>query len=112
MKAIIIKIFEVAIVLVFFVFTSNTLKADDLKPVRLQLKWRNQFQFAGYYAAKIKGFYKDAGLDVSIKPGGYGISPIEEVKSGRADVGIYDSDIILKKDGKVPLVALANIMQS
>ncbi|MBU0695753.1 MAG: ABC transporter substrate-binding protein [Bacteroidetes bacterium] len=80
--------------------------------MRLQLKWRNQFQFAGYYAAKIKGFYKKAGLDVTIKAGGYGISPIEEVKSGRADVGIYDSDIILKKDGKVPLVALANIMQS
>ena len=112
MKVINYKIFGVAFILLFFTLIGNTLKADDLKPVRLQLKWRNQFQFAGYYAAKIKGFYKDAGLDVSIKPGGYGISPIEEVKNGRADVGIYDPDIIFKKDGKVPLVALANIMQS
>ncbi|MBD3748037.1 MAG: ABC transporter substrate-binding protein [Sphingobacteriales bacterium] len=87
-------------------------KADDLQPIRLQLKWRNQFQFAGYYAAKIKGFYKDAGLNVSIKAGGYNISPIEEVKSGRADIGIYDPNIIFRKDGKKPLVALASIMQS
>ncbi|MDA9555632.1 ABC transporter substrate-binding protein [Pelobium sp.] len=99
-------------VIVFTFLFKSVGFADELKSVTLQLKWRNQFQFAGYYAAKIKGFYKAVGLDVSIKPGGYGISPIEEVKSGRADIGIYDPDIILQKDGNVPLVALANIMQS
>lgn len=105
------KLFKLIILSVLIAFFSPA-KADDLTPIRLQLKWRNQFQFAGYYAAKIKGFYKDAGLDVSIKAGGYNISPIEEVKSGRADVGIYDPNIIFQKDGKKPLVALANIMQS
>ena len=39
-------------------------------PVTLQLKWVADAQFAGYYVAKDKGFYKDAGLDVTIKPGG------------------------------------------
>lgn len=105
------KLLKLIFLLGLMSFFSQT-KAEDLHPIRLQLKWRNQFQFAGYYAAKIKGFYKDAGLDVSIKAGGYNISPVEEVKSGRADVGIYDPNIIFKKDGKRPLVALANIMQS
>ena len=43
--------------------------------VTLQLKWVTQAQFAGYYVAKDKGFYKEAGLDVTIKPGGPDIAP-------------------------------------
>src|SRR5256885_17028425 len=43
--------------------------------VTLQLKWVTQAQFAGYYAAKAKGYYKDEGLDVNIKIGGPGIPP-------------------------------------
>ena len=38
------------------------------KKVTIQLKWVTQAQFAGYYVAKDKGFYKEAGLDVTIKP--------------------------------------------
>ncbi|MEQ1806602.1 MAG: ABC transporter substrate-binding protein, partial [Burkholderiaceae bacterium] len=41
----------------------------------LQLKWVTQAQFAGYYVAKDKGYYKDAGLDVTIKAGGPDINP-------------------------------------
>jgi ABC-type nitrate/sulfonate/bicarbonate transport system substrate-binding protein len=33
--------------------------AGDLQTVRLQLKWKHQFLFAGYYAAIEKGFYRD-----------------------------------------------------
>ena len=43
--------------------------------VTLQLKWVTQAQFAGYYVAKDKGFYKAEGLDVTIKPGGPDIAP-------------------------------------
>jgi len=38
--------------------------------VTLQLKWVAQAQFAGYYVAKAKNYYKDADLDVTINPGG------------------------------------------
>ena len=38
--------------------------------VTLQLKWVTQAQFAGYYAAKTKGYYSKAGLDVTLKVGG------------------------------------------
>src|SRR5581483_609262 len=46
-----------------------------LTNVTLQLKWVTQAQFAGYYAAAAQGYYKDAGLNVTIKVGGPNITP-------------------------------------
>ena len=46
-----------------------------LTKVRLQLQWVAQSQFAGYYAALDKGYFKDLGLDVEIKLGGPDIVP-------------------------------------
>ncbi len=56
--------------------------------VTLQLKWVTQAQFAGYYVAQAKGFYKDAGLEVTIKPGGPDINPQQVLAGGGADVVI------------------------
>src|SRR5690349_22262615 len=47
--------------------------AAALDHVSLQLKWKHQFQFAGYYAAAAKGFYRDAGLEVELREGGTGV---------------------------------------
>src|ERR1700749_3268073 len=58
--------------------------ADD--KVTLQLKWVTQAQFAGYYVAKDKGFYKAEGLDVTIKPGGPDVAPEQVLAGGGADV--------------------------
>jgi|HubBroStandDraft_1064217.scaffolds.fasta_scaffold03791_2 NitT/TauT family transport system substrate-binding protein len=55
-------------------------------PVTIQLKWVTQAQFAGYYVAKDKGFYKEANLDVTIKPGGPDIAPEQVLAAGGADV--------------------------
>ncbi|MDE2445788.1 MAG: ABC transporter substrate-binding protein [Alphaproteobacteria bacterium] len=54
--------------------------------VTLQLKWVTQGQFAGYYLAQEKGYYKEAGLDVEIKPGGPDIAPEQVIAGGGADV--------------------------
>ncbi len=54
--------------------------------VKLQLKWVTQAQFAGYYVAQAKGYYKDAGLDVTIMPGGPDINPQQVLAGGGADV--------------------------
>ena len=56
--------------------------------VTLQLKWVTQAQFAGYYVAQAKGYYKDSGLDVTIKPGGPDINPQQVLAGGGADVVI------------------------
>ena len=57
--------------LISLVFTSllllNPLNAEDLEKISIQLQWKHQFQFAGYYIAKEKGYYKNEGLDVTIK---------------------------------------------
>jgi NitT/TauT family transport system substrate-binding protein len=54
--------------------------------VTLQLKWVAQAQFAGYFVAKDKGFYKEAGLEVTVNPGGPDIAPEQVIAGGRADV--------------------------
>lgn len=60
--------------------------AAHAEAVTLQLKWVTQAQFAGYYVAAAKGFYKDQGLDVTIKPGGPDIAPEQVIAGGGADV--------------------------
>ncbi len=54
--------------------------------VTLQLKWVAQAQFAGYFVAQEKGYYKAAGLDVTIKPGGPDMAPEQVIAGGGADV--------------------------
>ena len=54
--------------------------------ITLQLKWVTQAQFAGYFVAQEKGYYKAAGLDVTIKPGGPNIAPEQVIAGGGADV--------------------------
>ena len=56
--------------------------------VTLQLKWVTQAQFAGYYAAAAKGYYKQAGLNVKIKVGGPDIVPEQVVAGGQAEFGL------------------------
>jgi NitT/TauT family transport system substrate-binding protein len=63
-------------------------KSHKLTKVTLQLKWVTQAQFAGYYAAKVKGYYGQQGLDVNIKVGGPTITPEQVVLGKQADFGI------------------------
>jgi len=67
---------------------SRAQAAPKLTKVTLQLKWVTQSQFAGYYAAVEKGYYKKAGLDVRLKVGGPDITPEQVVLSGQAQFGL------------------------
>src|SRR5258708_10131536 len=62
--------------------------------VSLQLKWKHRFQFAGYYAALEQGFYRNAGLDVTIREGGPDIDVAETVASGKADFGVCSASVL------------------
>ena len=79
--------------------------------VTLQLKWLHQFQFAGYYAAQAKGFYRDEGLEVEIREGGADKPVIGQVLGGQADFGIGDSELLISRINGQPVVALAAIFQ-
>jgi len=79
--------------------------------VTLQLKWTHAFQFAGYYAAQELGYYREAGLDVSIKEAAPGVGVVDEVTSGRANFGVGTSSLLLARKAGQPVVVLAVIFQ-
>ena len=77
-------------------------------PLTVQLKWVTQGQFAGYYVAKDKGFYEEADLDVTIKPGGPDIAPTQVIAGGGADVVIdWMPSALAAREKGVPLVNIA-----
>ncbi|MBU0631369.1 ABC transporter substrate-binding protein [bacterium] len=79
--------------------------------VVLQLNWKNQFQFAGYYVAKEQGYYKDVGLDVEIKEfdGNTDISSV--IDKGEADFAIGRSSLLIDKMNGKDVVALGAVFQ-
>jgi NitT/TauT family transport system substrate-binding protein len=84
--------------------------APALTKVTLQLKWVPQAQFAGYYAAADLGYYKAAGLDVTIKSGGPDIIPEQVVASGQAQFGIdWLPSLLAARDKGTQLVNVAQV---
>ncbi len=77
----------------------------------LQLKWKHQFQFAGYYAAIEKGYYREAGLEVELLEAVPGQDPVEAVLHGRAQFGISTSNLVIQRALGEPVVVLAVIYQ-
>ena len=89
----------------------ETAAARESEAVSLQLKWDYQFQFAGYIAAKEKGFYQAEGLDVTLKPRRPGINVIEQVISGEAEYGVGGMGILAHYANGAPIKALTAIFQ-
>ncbi len=87
------------------------LSAAPLEPVALQLKWQHQFQFAGYYAAQEKGYYREAGLDVTFLEAQPATEPVAEVVEGRAQYGVSNSALLLARHQGQPVVVLAAVYQ-
>ncbi len=83
-------------------------QADDL---RLQLKWKHGFHFAGYYAAVAQGYYQEEGLQVEIAEARPGVDAVAAVLGERATYGIAGSSLLLARAAGKPVVALAAIFQ-
>jgi NitT/TauT family transport system substrate-binding protein len=89
-----------------FALPLTTAHAAD--KVTIQLKWVAQAQFAGYFVAKDKGFYKDAGLDVTINPGGPDVAPPQVIAGGGADVVVdWMPSALASREKGVPLVNIS-----
>jgi len=89
----------------------NSISAQQTKNVTLQLSWKHQFQFAGYYAAIEKGYYSEVGLSVNLIEAEEGQNPAYKVIEGKADFGVCTSDIILMRDKQMKAVVLATIFK-
>jgi signal transduction histidine kinase/ActR/RegA family two-component response regulator len=81
------------------------------RAVTLQLKWRHQFQFAGYYAAVEQGFFADEGLTVTVIESTPDSPPLEALKAGRVTFAVSDTDGLLARMNGAPLVVVAAIFQ-
>ncbi len=97
----------------FFLWAGEAMAAPAVfdTPVRVQLKWRHQFQFAGYYAALEKGFYAEEELNVRLIEGGPGSAPVDKLLGGKVDYAVADSGAILYRAKGEPIVVLASIFQ-
>jgi ABC-type nitrate/sulfonate/bicarbonate transport system substrate-binding protein len=96
-------------IIVLLLFTVHWTFATDA--IKIQLKWEHQFQFAGYYMAIEKGFYSDLDLNVTIIEGNNFTDTVDSVLSGRAEIGISDSELLIQRNSGKPVVALLAIYQ-
>ena len=87
--------------------------AQAADKLALQLQWVTQAQFAGYYVALDKGYYKEEGLDVTIKPGGPDIAPPQVLAGGGADLMLnWMPSALAAREKGVPLVNIAQPFKS
>ena len=96
------------ILLLLLLFISLAVSQDKVEKISLQLHWKYQFEFAGFIAAKEKGFYKDVGLDVDLKEYKYGIDIEKEVLAGKSEYGIYNSLTLLEYLRGKPIVLVSS----
>ena len=81
-------------------------------PVKLQLQWFIQAQFAGYFAAQDQGFYTDQCLDVTIVEGGVDIVPQTELANGNVDFAIsWVSKALASREAGADIVNIAQVFQ-
>lgn len=84
-----------------------------MEAASLQLQWVTQAQFAGYYVALDKGWYREEGIDLTINPGGPDLVPMDLVVAGTHEFGtsLLADLIVAVQEGK-PVVSIAQIQQT
>jgi len=99
----------IGLAVVLGLLTASVGHAED--KVSIRLKWLHQAQFAGYYVAKEKGFYKEEGLDVTINPGGPQLVAENLVAAGTDDFaqGGGMETVLAGRDKGLPIVAIAAV---
>ena len=80
--------------------------------VKLTLQWVTQAQFAGYIAAKEKGYYDAAGIDLTIQPGGPDINPIQLLVSGDTDIAIQPfGNVLTARDSGADVLSIGQVFE-
>jgi len=97
---------------IFLISLFTLLQAQTLKKIDVQLQWKNQFEFAGFYVAIEKGFYSDVGLDVRTKEWNHGIDIVDELIKQKANYGVVRPTSLIDMAKGKSLVYLAAFYQS
>ena len=97
---------------ILFAFASLNLALAKNDVVSLRLPWIKNAQFAGPLVAEYKGFYKELGIDITIRAGGADVNSIPLVAAGQDTFGIHDTaSLIFARGQQMPLVTLATVFQ-
>ncbi len=83
-----------------------------LRKVKLLLNWFPEAEHGGFYAAQVNGYYRDAGLDVEIVPGGPNVPVPQQVATKQVQFGVVNADqICFARAKEAPVVALMAPLQ-
>ena len=96
---------------ILLLFSSFLNAQEKLQDITLQFQWKHQFEYAGFYAAQEKGFYKDVGLNVKFKEYENGIHLVDDVIDKNDTYGITYSDLIVDYLNGKPVVFVANFFK-
>ena len=100
-------------IVVLLLLSLNILLSNPtLETISLQLSWLHQFQSAGFYVAKEKGFYEEVGLHVEIKEYRNGINITEDVLAKKSTYGVGKSSLVIDRANHKAVVALMALFQS
>jgi NitT/TauT family transport system substrate-binding protein len=92
--------------------TAPAEECTEPDPVRLQLQWFAQSQFAGYYVAQDLGFYEDQCLDVTILEGAVEIVPQQVLATGGAEFGLaWVPKALVSRDAGADIVNIAQVFE-
>jgi NitT/TauT family transport system substrate-binding protein len=107
------KINRLSFVLLIVLLLSTFGCSRKANTIIVQLDWVAEPEHGGFYQALAKGYFKAAGLDVSIVPGGPNGNVLQKVASGQADIGQSDStNTILAIAQNTPLINIGAVFQN
>lgn len=98
-------------IFVLFILFSSLWSQKNLEKVSIQLDWKFQYEFAGFVAAKEKGFYRDVGLDVDLREYHNSVDTASDIINRKATYGSYNSSIIISGGKPAPVVLLGTYLQ-
>lgn len=98
-------------ILLISIFLLNLIYAKGLEKVSIQFNWKYQFEFAGFIAAKEKGFYEDENLEVEFKEYNLQTDIVYDVLNQKSTFGISNSNIVLDDNKVASIVLLATYLQ-
>jgi len=86
----------ITLCIVSMMLCSGPVVAETLHPLIIQLNWVPNVQFAGVLLAKERGWYAEAGIDLTVKGWEFGVSSVDEALSGKAQIAVVEGDLLIK----------------
>lgn len=97
------------------VFSACGSKSEDVTPVRedfnVALDWYANPDHAGFFVAEERGYFEDAGLNVSLDSPTDPSLPIKLVAAGRADLAIsYEPEVLLARQQGLDVISVGTVV--